>query len=39
MSYLTRDPRSGIGSKANDTDRRNDTNGTVDVVTEAASDE
>ena len=38
MSYLTTDPRSGIGSKANDTGRRNDTNGTV-VVTEAASDE
>ena len=39
MSYLTRDPRSGIGSKVNDTGRRNATNGTVDMVNEAASNE
>ena len=39
MSYLTRDPRSGIGSKANDTGRRNDTDGTVEMANEAASNE
>jgi hypothetical protein len=39
MSYLTRDPRGGIGSKAHDTGRRNDADGPVDGVTEAASDE
>ena len=37
MSYLTRDPRSGIGSKASDTSRRNDTRLHIDAITEAAS--